>query len=223
MESRDGKWCLLGVSQTTLVAKPVELIKQSRIQAQTSAANGNSSGVLASNPDENDPGANTELRKPFTIVMPPDTDPGQRKQATFLEQLMAIKIAKGEKDIVYLGKSARYINSEGREKRGPLYSKHDWDQLNEGVTEQRPKRTKKARRVDEIQNEGLASENSQENKDGENEMNLTDRDIDHDGDENVEESQGEDEEAELENEGIDDSQIQVDSSDDDSEHDGVDE
>lgn len=193
MQSRDGKWCLLAVSQTTLVAKPVELIKRNRVQAQTLAANGNGDGALASNPGDNDSSASTESRKPFTIVLPSDADPRQRKQATFLEQLMAIKIAKGEKDVAYLGKAAKYIDPEGHERRGHLYSKRDWDLLDEGVTDQRPEQTKKARRGDRIEGGSSASEDSQGNRDGEDEINMTDRDIDSDGDEDVGESQEDDE------------------------------
>ena len=129
IKGKDGKWCLLGVSQTTLVAKPVELIKRSRLEIQSTG----DTGSLPASAHTDTPAARSKPRKPFTIVLEPDTDAKLKRQAAYLEQLMAVKIARGEKDVVYLGKAMHYLDANGEKQRAPGFSKRDLDKMNEGV------------------------------------------------------------------------------------------
>ena len=169
IKGKDGKWCLLGVSHTTLVAKPVELIKRSRLEVQRTGELGASISSTHTDAVTN----KSKPRKPFTVVLEPDADAKQKRQAAYLEQLMAVKLARGEKDVVYLGKTMYYLDANGEKQRAPGFSKRDIDKMNAGGT-LRGVNAKKRKAEAEAELQSKGNDDDQDGSDGDEEDTMID-------------------------------------------------
>ena len=173
LKGKDGKWCLLGVSRTTLVTKPVELIKRSRLEIQPTTELGSSVGSAHTDATIN----KSKPRKPFTVILEPDADAKQKRQAAYLEQLMAVKLARGEKDIVYLGKAMHYLDADGEKQRAPGFSKRDIDKMNEGIVLRGPNAKRRQAEAD-AKERGKGSDDDEDESDGEGDDAIIDAETD---------------------------------------------
>lgn len=123
---KDPKFNLLATTNIKLVGHAIELSEKDEQEGfvnehviQGSAAVNDAS----SDPHVQGAEAATHVSRkranPYSIVLDDDTTVSKKKQASFLETLMAIKAARGEKDEVYIGKGKQYkLEGEAEPRNG---------------------------------------------------------------------------------------------------------
>lgn len=115
-----GQWVLLAKSETTLLGVPVEARRRQGKAAAGAHGDGGEDVQGEVDGEDEDKVRDGSRAEPFTILMESSVSGARVEQASFLEQLMAIKQARGEKDVVYIGKGRSYMDEHGNVKPGPL-------------------------------------------------------------------------------------------------------
>ena len=161
----EGKWVLVTRSETTLLGVPLELRRRQGKKAGDGdiGENANIGEGRGEKEGEVTGRGDGESEQPFTVLMDPGTAGVRAEQASFLEQFMAIKQAKGETDTVYIGRGKSFMDEEGNVRPGPLLPRDTRDAIWEGM---RDKEHEEAQDDDEADNDSAEGEEYTEEEDG---------------------------------------------------------